>query len=275
MHHDGLYGLYRRMGINPDALTRSIRQEFVENDGGKWYEHFDYVVNQPAVETYPSSKGEAPGVPNDDDIRLAEPEEREEYERLKKPFTRDWRNTGKTLADFVAAQPKKESRERLSPAEVAVLRLYTGPMHHKYNLVLRSKSATPCMLSLCQQLCADNYYATTIHAINSLVLTLMNLTPGGKVYRGMCHANLPDCLWEPDAEGMRCGVEYGFLSTSRENSTSSPLCRARLSSTSPPLNDTSISSPVSSSSIMMTPPYCSCLRGPVGSLTTSPTKGPS
>ena len=28
---DGLYGLYQRMRINPDALTRSIQQEFAEN----------------------------------------------------------------------------------------------------------------------------------------------------------------------------------------------------------------------------------------------------
>ena len=134
----------------------------------------------------------------------------------------EWCRQIRPITDFEGEMDRINSK--LSSGGHAVLllgemlagRLYTGPMHHKYNLVLRSKSASPCMSSLCQQVCTDNDYTTTIHAINSLVLTLMSLTSGGKVYRGMCHANLPDCLWEPDAEGMRCGVEYGFFSTSRE-----------------------------------------------------------
>ena len=240
---DGLYGLYRRMGINPDALTRSIRQEFLENDGGKWFEHFDYVVNQPAVETYPSSKGEAPGVPNDEDIRLAEPEERDEYERLKKPYTRDWQNTGKTLADFVAAQPKQELRERLSPAEVAVLRLYTGPIFSEWNTWARFNAdrvehdrATGDQSE--EAIERRHKWATSLAVLYNAVLKLSSSSDRSHVFRGVKEDRfrLPDFFLPrhesfssapPKAavrkpfqdRGFAGGIEKAFMSTSLDPET--------------------------------------------------------
>ena len=47
---DGLKGLLRRLH-EPETevkLTRSIREEFEQNAGGKWKEQFDYVIDQEA-----------------------------------------------------------------------------------------------------------------------------------------------------------------------------------------------------------------------------------
>lgn len=117
---DGLYGLYRRMELNPDALKRSIMEEFRDNDEGNWYQHYQYVVDEPARQQYPSSKGPAPGIKED---ALGNDGDRQESERKKRPYTRDLGNDGMRLADFVARQPIKEHVDRLTVAEVAVLRL--------------------------------------------------------------------------------------------------------------------------------------------------------
>eukprot|EP00966_Prymnesium_polylepis_P312242 7214978-Prymnesium_polylepis.1 len=67
-------------------------------------------------------------------------------------------------------------------------------------------------------MCKDNQYPTTIHAINSLIIKLSKLTVAAKVYRGMCYAKLPDSIWQRNAEGIRCGIEYGFSSTTTDRS---------------------------------------------------------
>ena len=57
---DGIYGLYKRRGLDPDRLCRSMREEFEQNEGGKWLREYRYVVHEPSCVEYPSSKGVAP-----------------------------------------------------------------------------------------------------------------------------------------------------------------------------------------------------------------------
>jgi hypothetical protein len=57
-----------------------------------------------------------------------------------------------------------------------------------------------------------------IHAINSLIIKLSKLTIATTVYRGFCYAKLPDSFWTRNSEGLRCGIEYGFSSTTTERS---------------------------------------------------------
>ena len=83
----------------------------------------------------------------------------------------------KRLADLL--QTGAARRAGLAPAEVIAVRLYTGPMYVKYNLVLRAGG--------------HGCYATTIHVICSALQKLSRVTPpplGLIVYRGTagkCH----------------------------------------------------------------------------------------
>ena len=58
--------------------------------------------------------------------------------------------------------------------------------------------------------------ATTIHAINSVVVKMSRLTKVAPLYRGWTGATLPAKFFEADAMGVRGGVEYGFSSTTTE-----------------------------------------------------------
>lgn len=125
---DGIYGLYKEFGLDPDRLKRSMRQEFLENDGGAWLPEYTYVVHERSRTVYPSSKGPAP-----------DPKDVPEY-------TREWKNGGLRLDDFVMRQPRqlRESNAPLTRCEVAAVRLYTGPVFAAWNGWLRG---TPYTLS--------------------------------------------------------------------------------------------------------------------------------
>eukprot|EP00326_Haptolina_ericina_P037582 CAMPEP_0181244632 /NCGR_PEP_ID=MMETSP1096-20121128/42969_1 /TAXON_ID=156174 ORGANISM="Chrysochromulina ericina, Strain CCMP281" /NCGR_SAMPLE_ID=MMETSP1096 /ASSEMBLY_ACC=CAM_ASM_000453 /LENGTH=823 /DNA_ID=CAMNT_0023341205 /DNA_START=27 /DNA_END=2496 /DNA_ORIENTATION=- len=114
--------------------------------------------------------------------------------------------------------PEKEGHALMIIEELVGGRLYTGPLYHKYNHVLRAKSGNPFIGDMYRKMCKDNLYPTTIHAINSLIIKLSKLTIAQCVYRGFCYAKLPDSFWTRNTEGIRCGIEYGFSSTTTERS---------------------------------------------------------
>ena len=110
---------------------------------------------------------------------------------------------------------------RLLWEEALGLRLYTGPMFQKYNLVMRTaliddhsdEPGLRMMLDQVKAQCVGNKYTTTIHVINSGILKLKPLTQAGHVYRGLHGRSIPDELKTPDHNNVRGGVELGFLST--------------------------------------------------------------
>ena len=102
--------------------------------------------------------------------------------------------------------------------ETVAGRLYTGPAYEKLNLVLRAQSGNAFLRMRCKELCQGNTYATTIHAVASCVLKLSKLTTATRVYRGLSGAALPASFFEPNAEGVCGGVEFGFMSTSKAKS---------------------------------------------------------
>ena len=59
-------------------------------------------------------------------------------------------------------------------------------------------------------------YATTIHAINSIVVKLSRRTKIRPLYRGWTGATLPKSFFTADSMGLRGGVEFGFSSTTTE-----------------------------------------------------------
>ena len=96
------------------------------------------------------------------------------------------------------------------------LRLYTGPMYHKYNNVLRGVSVPGCKAPLewlFQQLCQGNKYCNTLHAITASINKLSRVSKAQTVYRAPGGV-LPKSFWEEDAHGICGGVEMGFMSTS-------------------------------------------------------------
>ena len=103
--------------------------------------------------------------------------------------------------------------------EVTAGRMYTGPIFHKYNLVLRASGDGPDFIKRdYAALCRGNTYTTTLHVLNSCIVKLSKLTKVTKVYRGMGSGVLPDAFWKPNKVHVRGGVEAGFLSTTVDRS---------------------------------------------------------
>eukprot|EP00966_Prymnesium_polylepis_P334443 7389817-Prymnesium_polylepis.2 len=107
---------------------------------------------------------------------------------------------GWTLEDF-AAQPEIQ-KAKLLLAEVAGMRLYSGPMYEKYNETLRNG--------------VKGAFVTTLHAINSGIVKLSKLTKATTVYRGVSGGFLPAEFWQPNEHGVMGGVDLAFMSTSTE-----------------------------------------------------------
>ena len=82
----------------------------------------------------------------------------------------------------------------------------TGPLFIKYNGVLRGSGVG-------HQLCKENQYTTTLHAISSCIVKLSKLTAATRVYRGVAGADLPQTFWQPNEHGVRGGIEAAFMST--------------------------------------------------------------
>lgn len=84
-------------------------------------------------------------------------------------------------------------------------------MFVKYNDLLRGFGAALAG-------CKGNRYVTTTHAINSCIVKASKLTKAAKVYRGMAGGVMPESFWEPNAQGVRGGIESAFMSTTFDRS---------------------------------------------------------
>jgi hypothetical protein len=105
--------------------------------------------------------------------------------------------------------------DKLAWQDVVGARLFTGPMHVKYNAVLRGLvSPMPFLKNLFQKLCLGNQYTTTLHVINTCIVKLGKLTYVQPVYRGMSQRVPPKSFFVPNEQGVMGGVEFGFLSAS-------------------------------------------------------------
>ena len=164
--------------------------------------------------------------------------------------------TPRPLADFEAerlalsSQLAAHAKATLSADAVLAARLYTGPMFvvrwpgprsalksgaqsavcvhrlapsQKYNGVLRGikpdapRAFRERLASLCGE--PPNVYATTLHAINAALVSMMRLGADEPVYRGMSGGRMPDAFDRPDAaSGLRGGVETGCMSTTNDES---------------------------------------------------------
>ena len=128
----------------------------------------------------------------------------------------------KPVAEFadaradLAAKLAQKGVTPLTDAEFVGCRLYTGPLFVKYNGVLRgAHGRVPAFVATMEEMCRGNLYATTLHTIADGMRRLSLLTPCDHVYRGMSGGRLPPSFSEADPSGAVGGVEFGFMSTTR------------------------------------------------------------
>jgi Ran GTPase-activating protein (RanGAP) involved in mRNA processing and transport len=179
----GLFGTDAELG-------RSMEEEFKFNLGGKYLEEYRYVVHRLCEEDV-DADGRGP-------LSSTTAKFRGKTSVTGKVIVRDEGHGGMCLADF-AAHPDAV-RAGLTLAEVAALRLYTGPTYRPLNEALRSRGGYE--------------WRTTISCCTSAILKLSSLSHPERVYRGVREVEtlLPPTFLEGEFAG---GVEMGFTSTSR------------------------------------------------------------
>eukprot|EP01052_Picozoa_sp_SAG31_P039678 SAG31_NODE_5553_length_2461_cov_1.270957_3_plen_403_part_01 len=134
-----------------------------------------------------------------------------------------------------AVTKEKFDELHMLKAELASLRLYTGPMYMLYNKALRAKAPCgKCLFCLGQATSDFNAcvneglapvrgqkylqqtkerFVTTIHAVNSGLQKLKRLQPCCEIYRGLSGMIPPQSFMAPNEYDYRGGVEFGFSST--------------------------------------------------------------
>ena len=125
-----------------------------------------------------------------------------------------------TLASLPAYPSSPHSHLPITPALLQPYPHHTyhhGAQFQKYNLVCRAsiEEAPTITKENFEASCKGNCYRTTLHSLNSTVVKCSKLTKATKVYRGSARGVLPPSFWKADENGVRGGVEAGFMSTSR------------------------------------------------------------
>ena len=177
-HTDFKDGLTTKIQV----LERSMEEECTTNDGGKWKEQYDYVVNEEATELH-----EDPSKPH----------------RI-----RDLGHNGMRLEDF--EKHEMATAASLTQAEVAALRMYTGPFYSVWNSVLRMYSTDTTLLPK---------WRTCISILYNAIVKLSYNSQKASVYRGINETNvsIPDAFFNAStAGGFAGGVELAFMSTSTD-----------------------------------------------------------
>jgi hypothetical protein len=185
-------------------VLKSITGECKSNDGGVWWAEYCYVAQQPCDTTTHGGKWQFKhGDPNMVRERCDN--------NATNQLVRDAGHGGMTLADFCAAPEAVAAK--LTLAEVAMLRLYTGPLFQPLNRALRSGEVEPIQ-----------EWWTCLSVLVCAVFKL-SFAPGGKnrssvprfVYRGLSADSLgaENCVGGLDfaKDG---GVELAFCSTTTD-----------------------------------------------------------
>ena len=178
---DGLPGMFE------GGLLRSMAEEARQNEGGKWWAEFAYVVERTAEE---------------DAADLATTAKfKGKRSHSGETIVRDRGHAGLRLADFCAHEMARSAE--LTVAEVAAIRLYSGPMYAPINYALRTEEIAA--------------WATTIGCCYSGVLKLSFISQPARVYRGVREdeMRLPDEFLAREEGKFAGGVERAFMSTTK------------------------------------------------------------
>ena len=179
---EGLPGL-----LEGGGLRRSMAEEARANEGGRWWDEFRYVVERAAEE-------DVADLPSTNKFKG-------KYSVSGELIVRDRGHAGMTLARFCEHEMAKDAE--LTPAEVAAIRLYSGPMFAPLNYALRTEQI------------AD--WATTIACCYSGVLKLSFKSQPARVYRGVKEdtMQLPPEFLNGEEGKFAGGVERAFTSTTK------------------------------------------------------------
>ena len=179
---EGLPGL-----LEGGGLRRSMAEEARANEGGRWWDEFRYVVERAAEE-------DVADLPSTNKFKG-------KYSVSGELIVRDRGHAGMTLARFCEHEMVKDAE--LTPAEVAAIRLYSGPMFAPLNYALRTEQI------------AD--WATTIACCYSGVLKLSFKSQPARVYRGVKEdtMQLPPEFLNGEEGKFAGGVERAFTSTTK------------------------------------------------------------
>ena len=173
-------------GMLEGGLVRSMAEEARENEGGKWWAEFRYVVERAAEE---------------DVADLPSTAKFKGHTIAGHTIVRDHGHAGMSLANFCEHEMARSAG--LSVAEVAAIRLYSGPMYAPINYALRTEQI--------------NDWATTIGCCYSGVLKLSFCSQPARVYRGVREdeMRLPDEFLSREEGKFAGGVERAFMSTTK------------------------------------------------------------
>lgn len=165
------------------TIQRSIEEECYINENGKYKEEYTYITKEKAIEV------------------ILDPNQPHRI--------RDKDHNGMTLNDFINHPIAIEAK--LTEAEVAVCRLYTGSLYIPWNYALRYYEDDPTYF---------HSWQTCISVLYNAVLKLSYLSKKGTVYRGINESKLKlnEKFWKPNGDEFSGGVEYGFMSTSLHES---------------------------------------------------------
>ena len=174
-------------GMLEGGIFRSMAEEARFNEGSKWWEEFLYVVVRAAEEDVadlPSTAKFKGKISSSGDV-----------------IVRDRGHANMTLMDF--CEHEMATAAGLSPAEVAAIRLYSGPMFEPMNRALRSADIKD--------------WATTIGCCYSGVLKLSFTSKPARVYRGVKEVDmqLPPEFLSCSEGKFAGGVERAFMSTTK------------------------------------------------------------
>ena len=170
------------------TLSRSMEEECTLNDNGKGKADYLYVVYQNAYSCVIDSQ----------------------YPHR----IRDEGHDGMSLRDFANHTMAK----KLTLAEVAGLRMYTGPFYVPWNTALRYQDKEPSLLE---------QWKTCISLLYSAVLKLSYLSKKGVVYRGVSESKLkiPKSFYETNGDNFAGGVELAFMSTTTDENVALEYAR--------------------------------------------------
>jgi hypothetical protein len=186
---DILASLHGTTSCMPQGLTRSMEEEFRENEGGKFFKIFQYVVYEVAEEKEDT-------VLTQQAQNLSNPSSTTRLSQV-----RDKGRTGWKLADF--ANVPSAVKAGLTQAEVAAIRLYTAfdRVSWSLNNALRTRNKDHIQP-----------WATTICILTSAIIKLSQLTLPGTIV----HSGMPPCTFKAlesftGDRGTESYVQSGFL----------------------------------------------------------------
>ena len=170
------------------GLTRSMFEEFRQNEAGKWLPHYEYVVHQPAEESEHMLEG---------------------ADRRK--VVHEKGHGGWHLEDFENTPSSRKAK--LTQAEIAAVRIYTSPRFSSFiKSVLRSQDAAVIQL-----------WATTISLLISAIVKISEQsTPDTTTYRADNFIRFPIFTGNTVAESY---VEPGFSESSKNYKNTPPIKR--------------------------------------------------